>query len=66
MQDQISKPITIGEAADYLGTTTRSIRNYIARGHLPAARIKGSNMIRIRRADVERLLVDIPTVKPRS
>ncbi|WP_366925085.1 helix-turn-helix domain-containing protein [Nocardioides sp. REDSEA-S30_B4] len=48
------------DAAAYLGVTDRTIRNYIARGLLPAHRIRGSRSIRIARADLEALLRPIP------
>ena len=51
---------TIGQAADFLGLTERSIRRYIADGKLPAFRL-GEKQIRIRVADVDTLLVPIPT-----
>lgn len=50
------------EAADYLGVTDRSVRAYIARGDLPAHRVRGSRLIRIDRADLDALLRPIPTV----
>lgn len=50
------------EAADYLGVSPRTIRNYIARGFLPASRIKGSRLARIDAADLEAMLRSIPTV----
>ena len=51
------------EAARYLGVTDRTIRNYIAKGYLPAKRIRGSRLIRIEAADVEALLRPIPTAE---
>lgn len=50
---------TIGQAADYLRLTERSIRRYIAEGKLPALRL-GEKHIRIRVADVDALLKPIP------
>lgn len=47
--------VTIAQAADYLGLSTKSIRRLIARGTLPASRIKGTTAVRIRRADLDRL-----------
>ena len=49
------------EAAEYLGVTTRTIRNYIARGLLPASRIRGSRQIRIRLSHLDALLNPIPS-----
>ncbi len=51
------------EAAEYIGVTDRTIREYIARGVLPASRVRGSRLIRIRRADLDDLLAPIPTVE---
>lgn len=52
---------TIRQAAEYLGVTDRTIRNYIARGDLPASRIRGSRQVRIDQADLDALLQPIPT-----
>lgn len=52
---------TIRQAAEYLGVTDRTIRNYIARGDLPAARIRGSRQVRIDQTDLDALLQPIPT-----
>lgn len=49
------------EAAEYLGVTDRTIRAYIARGDLPAHRVRGSRLIRIDEADLDALLRPIPT-----
>lgn len=49
------------EAAEYLRVTDRTIRNYIASGVLPGHRIKGSRMVRIRRADCDALMRPIPS-----
>ena len=51
---------TIGQAADYLNLTERSIRRYVSEGLLPAYRI-GRKQIRIRAVDVDALLVPVPT-----
>lgn len=50
------------EAADYLGVSERTVRNYIARGLLPASRVRSSRLIRIRRTDLEAMLSPVPTV----
>ena len=49
------------EAADYLGVTDRTVRNYIARGTLPGHRVRGSRLVRIDRADLDALLRPIPS-----
>lgn len=48
------------DAASYLGVTDRTIRNYISRGELPAHRVRGSRLVRVRRRDVDALLRPIP------
>lgn len=50
------------EAAHYLGVSDRTVRNYIARGDLPGHRVRGSRLVRIRRADLDALMRPIPTV----
>lgn len=49
------------EAAEHIGVTSRTIREYIARGLLPASRVRGSRLVRIRRDDLEAMLCPIPT-----
>lgn len=44
------------EAAEYLGITDRTVRNYIARGVLPGHRVRGSRLVRIDRNDLDALL----------
>ncbi len=46
-------------AAEYLCLDERTIRWYIADGRVPAYRV-GPRQVRIRQADLERLLVPIP------
>jgi len=53
---------TLQSSAEYLDVTDRTVRNYIARGDLPAVRIRGSRAIRIRQSDLDALLRPIPTV----
>jgi excisionase family DNA binding protein len=48
--------VSLKEAADYLGVSTRTIRTYIARGILRAHRIQGSRLIRIDVADLDALV----------
>jgi len=52
--------ITVQEAAEYLRETDRSVRRRISDGQLAAYRI-GTKRIVLKRADVEALLVLIPT-----
>ena len=49
------------EAADYLGISPRTLRNYISEGKLPAYRLGGKRTMRIDRADLDALLRPIPT-----
>ena len=51
--------ITLEDAADMLGCTTRTIRNRIADGSLTGYRL-GKRAIRVDLADVEALLRPIP------
>ncbi|GAA0978268.1 hypothetical protein ENKNEFLB_02818 [Nocardioides aquaticus] len=48
------------EAADYLGVTDRTVRNYISRGTLDGHRVRGSRLVRIDRADLDALMRRIP------
>lgn len=66
MTEQAEPMMTQVEAARRLRVTDRTIRNYIARGLLPAYRIKGSRAVRIERADVEALRQQIPAVERAS
>lgn len=50
-----SRDLTIDEAAADLGVEHKLIRRLITEGVLPAYRIKGSRIIRIRRVDLEAL-----------
>jgi len=51
------------KAADYLGVTDRTLRNYVARGVLNGYRVRGSRLIRFRQADLDELMRPIPSVK---
>jgi len=59
MQTTCSTSVDIAEAAQQLGTSTKFIRRRIADGTLPAYRLKGSRLIRIRVADLEALKTPI-------
>lgn len=52
--------ITLAEAADHLSVTERTVRNYIARGQLTGYRV-GPRAIRVDAAELDRMLVPIPT-----
>jgi len=49
------------EAADYIGVSDRTIRNYISRGVLAGHRVRGSRLVRIDRAELDSMLRRIPT-----
>lgn len=53
--------LSLQEAADYLGVCTKTLRRRIAEGALPAFRV--GRVIRLRRRDVETLLVPVPNVR---
>ena len=44
------------EAADYLGVHVKTVRNWIRAGRLPASRLAGQRVLRIRASDLNRLL----------
>lgn len=52
---------SLGQAATYLGYTERFVRNKISDGDLRAFRVKGSRALRVRVADLDELLVPVPT-----
>lgn len=54
--------VSQAEAAEYLGVTDRTIRNYISRGYLTGYRLRGSRLVRVDRADLDALMATIPTV----
>lgn len=53
--------LTPAEACEYLNVAPRTLRDYIARGDLPAVRIQGSRMVRVSQEDVDALLRPIPS-----
>jgi excisionase family DNA binding protein len=54
------------DAAAYVGVTDRTIREYIARGALPARKIRSGRGIRIDIADLDKLLEPIHTAGGRD
>ena len=62
--------LTPEQAAEYLGVTVRSIRNYIAKGALPAYRVRAgkgksgkvtARLLRIDQNDLDSMLSPVPT-----
>jgi excisionase family DNA binding protein len=53
--------LTINQAAEQYGVNRRTVRRRIADGHLPAYRMAGSRYIRIKTADLDKLLTPVPT-----
>lgn len=52
--------VSITEAADYLGVSTKTVRRYLAAGRFEALRA-GPKLIRIRQDDLDAMLRPIPT-----
>lgn len=57
--DSAQKLLTVADVAKELSVSTDTIRRLIARRILPAARVNGTRVVRIRHCDVERLLVKL-------
>lgn len=53
--------MSIEDAAVYLSVNPRTIRRRISDGTLPAAYVRGTRAVRLRRDDVEALLDPIPS-----
>jgi excisionase family DNA binding protein len=49
--------ISITDTAEFIGVETRTVRNMISDGRLRAYRVAGGRTFRIRRSDLEALLV---------
>lgn len=49
------------EAAEYLGVTDRTVRNYIRSGALKGRRLPGSRLIRIDRDEIDSALSVVPS-----
>lgn len=54
--------LSIAQAAELLGVTTKSVRRWIADGVLPARRI-GTRTIRIAASDIDAALRPIPSAR---
>ncbi|MCG7582776.1 helix-turn-helix domain-containing protein [Mycolicibacterium sp. OfavD-34-C] len=50
-----ARPMNLKEAADFLGVTDRTVRNYIAQGRLKAHRV-GPKLLRITPDELNRFL----------
>ena len=62
MLPTIERYISLADAADRLGTCTRTVRRRIADGTLTGYRLAGSRAVRVAESDVATLLKPIPTV----
>lgn len=49
------KLLSLKEAAEYLGVSPNSVRNYIARGRLKSLRV-GPKLIKFRKADLDKFI----------
>lgn len=56
------RDLSIADAAEHFGLSTKTIRRRIADGQLAAVRIGGKRTIRISITDLEQLEAPIPTV----
>ena len=61
--DKVDCPIGIQNAPEFLGVGQQAVRRRIAAGELRAYRIGNRHTVRIDMADLEALLVPIPTTK---
>ena len=56
MEQEPKELLSVQEAADFLGLSVSTIRRYIRDGRLPAYRVAGERLLRIKRSDLEALL----------
>jgi len=56
MEQEPKELLSVQEAADFLGLSVSTIRRYIRDGRLPAYRVAGERLLRIKRSDLEKLL----------
>ncbi|EUA31993.1 MULTISPECIES: helix-turn-helix domain-containing protein [Mycobacterium] len=63
METTTTKPREIflngNQAAEYLGVTRRTIGNMVSDGRLRAYRIRGGRDLRIRRSDLDNVLIPV-------
>jgi excisionase family DNA binding protein len=57
---------TISEAADYLGVTPKTIRNYLGRGYFPGYRIPRTRGVRVNLNDIDKAMRSLPTSVARA
>lgn len=57
-----SRLLSLGEAAEQVGLSTRTLRRRIAAGDLPAYR-SGRRIIRVRTTDLDRIFRRVPTAR---
>jgi excisionase family DNA binding protein len=55
-RDEAPRLYSPEEAADYLGVHVKTVRNWIKAGRLPASRLAGQRVLRIKSSDLARLL----------
>lgn len=59
----MTERISLQVAAEILGVSVDTVRRRISDGTLPAERIEGSRLLRVRRTDVEAMLRPVPTTE---
>lgn len=55
-QQRRKELFSVQEAAEFLGLSVSTIRRYIRDGRLPAYRVAGERLLRVRRDDLKALL----------
>jgi excisionase family DNA binding protein len=63
-ESRIREYLTPEEAAEALGIHVQTLRAYVRSGKLPALRVAGERSLRIRRADLEKVLEPLVPEKP--
>jgi excisionase family DNA binding protein len=63
--NETDKLLTLSQTAEALGVCTRTVRNWISEGRLPAVRL-GDHLIRVRASEVAHFARPIPTFRRRS
>lgn len=53
--------VTLGDAAEYLSVTERTIRNYVSRGELSGYRL-GGRSVRVLQHELDAMMTPIPTI----